>query len=381
MYYFILHLSLADLITAFFNVAPQLAMELTWPEFLGGNVFCKFIKYMQILGPYASSYVLVMTALDRYQAICYPLTNCSWTARQSKLMIGFAWGIAILFCTPQVFVFSLEEVAPGVYDCWATFTPSWGAKVYVTWYCLSIFIVPLGILVFAYTCICRAIWINANMKNTVFYMETTSDIGRARCNSYTTMTIINLAVIANGNANGQWNDRVDKNCKNEEDEEQNEVKELMYSDKNGPSKIPSRFQIFATTKRPSICPSIADSIATQPRSHSIKGISTAKIKTVKLTVTVILCYIVASTPFIVAELWSTYDPLAHTSPFYTGTVFTILTLLASLNSCINPWIFLFFNPNLLQDFMLGCRRNCCYIGRRQSGAPPVTRRTSMGYRT
>ena len=39
--------------------------------------------------------------------------------------------------------------------------------------------------------------------------------------------------------------------------------------------------------------------------------------------------------------------------FFTGATFTILTLLASLNSCVNPWIFLFFNPNLLQDFLRG----------------------------
>jgi hypothetical protein len=43
-----------------------------------------------------------------------------------------------------------------------------------------------------------------------------------------------------------------------------------------------------------------------PRSSSIKGISRAKIKTVKLTVVVIVGYIVCSAPFICVQLWATF---------------------------------------------------------------------------
>jgi hypothetical protein len=56
----------------------------------------------------------------------------------------------------------------------------------------------------------------------------------------------------------------------------------------------------------------------QPRTSSVKGISRAKIKTIKLTVTVILCYVVCSTPFIAALLWSAYDPYAKEHPFFYG---------------------------------------------------------------
>lgn len=66
MYFFMLHLCLADLITGFFNVLPQLIWDITY-RFYGGNVLCKTIKLMQVFGPYLSSYVLVMTAVDRYQ--------------------------------------------------------------------------------------------------------------------------------------------------------------------------------------------------------------------------------------------------------------------------------------------------------------------------
>ena len=118
MYYFLQHLSISDMITAFFNVLPQLAWEITH-RFYGGNILCKSVKYLQIFGPYLSSYVLVMTAVDRYQAICNPLSNCQWTPSRSKLMIAIAWIVALLCCLPQVFIFSYQKI-PGIdaYDCW-----------------------------------------------------------------------------------------------------------------------------------------------------------------------------------------------------------------------------------------------------------------------
>jgi arginine vasopressin receptor 1A len=67
MYYFILHLSLADLLTAFFTLLPEIVWSATWPDFYGGNAVCKIVKFGQMVGPYLSSYVLIMTAIDRFQ--------------------------------------------------------------------------------------------------------------------------------------------------------------------------------------------------------------------------------------------------------------------------------------------------------------------------
>lgn len=62
---------------------------------------------------------------------------------------------------------------------------------------------------------------------------------------------------------------------------------------------------------------------------------------VKLTAVVILCYILCWSPFIFALLWTTFFP--NLSEGFSGKVFTILLLLANLNSCTNPWIYLFFS--------------------------------------
>lgn len=45
---------------------------------------------------------------------------------------------------------------------------------------------------------------------------------------------------------------------------------------------------------------------------------------------------------------STFTCISILSVCYAGATFTILTLLSSLNSCVNPWIYLSFNRELIR---------------------------------
>ncbi|XP_050722274.1 vasopressin V1a receptor-like [Eriocheir sinensis] len=328
MCYFILSLCISDLITAFFNVLPQLVWEITY-RFRGGGFLCKAVKFAQLLGPYLNSYLLVMTALDRYQVICYPLSNCAWTPRRSKNMIYLAWALALGSCTPQVFVFSYQEVGDGTWDCWASFIPPWGTRAYVTWYALSVFILPLFFLVIVYTCICRTLWVNFKLKQMDVQRHRWNDLRRPRL-------LVRLRAQRNRSDGGEVS-----TCLH------NPRREKTMPLLEAPSTTSTTSHKATTPKvnRPSCMRLPAGA---NPRSHSIRSISRAKIKTVKLTVTVIFCYVSCSAPFISVQLWHVWDPEAATSPFYSGAAFTILTLLSSLNSVVNPWIFLAFNENLLQ---------------------------------
>ncbi|XP_074659068.1 cephalotocin receptor 1-like isoform X2 [Tubulanus polymorphus] len=280
MHLFIAHLSFADLFVAFFNVLPQMCWDITY-RFQGNNAFCKFVKYVQLVAIYASSYVLVMTAIDRYLAICYPLTTHTWTSFRTNLMvtimIGIAWGLALLFSLPQVFIFSLTDVGNGVYDCWAHFDPEWTIPLYITSFSFAVYFIPFIILVFTYGRICLIVWNSMGKREVV--PPTPVSIQSQMSRSYS----------------GQCEER-------------------LLRRRND---------------------------ASNPRAHS-RSMSNAKVKTVKLTLTVIICFLVCWGPFFISQLWAAWD---ENAPF-TEPGMAIVMLLASLNSCTNPWIYMVYADTL-----------------------------------
>ncbi|XP_019942082.1 oxytocin receptor [Paralichthys olivaceus] len=273
MYYFMKHLSIADLVVAIFQVLPQLIWDITF-RFYGPDTLCRLVKYLQVVGMFASTYMLVLMSVDRCLAICQPLRSLH--RRKDRFYVISSWILSLLFSVPQMFIFSLREVGSagsGVYDCWGDFVKPWGAKAYITWFSLTIYIIPVAILSICYGLISFKIWQNFKLKTR-----------REQCISLTPKT-------SKGN--------------------------------------------------------------TLARVSSVKLISKAKITTVKMTFVIVVAYIVCWTPFFSVQMWSAWDPDAPRE----AMPFIISMLLASLNSCCNPWIYMCFAGHLFQDL----RQNflCC----------------------
>ncbi|XP_075893169.1 oxytocin receptor [Nelusetta ayraudi] len=270
MYYFMKHLSIADLVVAVFQVLPQLIWDITF-RFYGPDILCRLVKYLQVVGMFASTYMLVLMSIDRCLAICQPLRSLH--RRKDRLYVVFSWALSLLFSTPQMFIFSLRDVGAGVYDCWGDFVKPWGAKAYITWISLTIYIIPVAILSICYGLISFKIWQNFKLKTR-----------REQCIRLTPKT--------------------------------------------------SKHNTLA-------------------RVSSVKLISKAKITTVKMTFVIVVAYIVCWTPFFSVQMWSAWDPAAPSE----AMPFIISMLLASLNSCCNPWIYMCFAGHLFQDL----RENflCC----------------------
>ncbi|XP_069563961.1 vasopressin V2 receptor-like [Brachyistius frenatus] len=251
---FVFHLCLADLVVAFFQVCPQLIWDVT-DRFVGPDLMCRLVKYLQVLGMFSSTYMIVVMTVDRYQAVCNPMVKFQRTRTRLNIPVCIAWGISLLGSLPQVFIFSRVEVAPGVFDCWANFIQPWGLQTYITWTTLVIFVLPVFAVIFCQVRICRAIHINLYQKT-----QLQGSVGLP---------------------------------------------------------LPSR-------------------------ASGVVGMSKARVKTLKMTVVIVLAYIVCWAPFFTVQLWSAWDTHA---PKETAT-FTILMLLASLNSCVNPCIYLLFSGQL-----------------------------------
>ncbi|KAM4588681.1 vasopressin V2 receptor [Odontesthes bonariensis] len=252
---FVFHLCVADLVVTFFQVCPQLIWDIT-DRFIGPDILCRAVKYLQVVGMFASTYMIVVMTIDRYQAVCNPIVTFQRRRARWNCAVCAAWCVSLVGSLPQVFIFSRMEVAPGVYDCWAQFIKPWGLRAYVTWTTVVIFVLPILTVIGCQVRICRALHISFHTK--------THHFGQA-------------------------------------------VGKPLSS-----------------------------------RTSSVAGVSKARVKTVKMTVVIVLAYIICWTPFFTVQLWSVWDVEA---PVETAT-FTILMLLASLNSCVNPCIYLMFSGNL-----------------------------------
>ncbi|CAB1353779.1 unnamed protein product [Coregonus sp. 'balchen'] len=238
----VFHLCVADLVVAFFQVCPQLMWDIT-DRFIGPDLVCRLVKYLQVVGMFASTYMIVVMTIDRYQAICNPMVKFQRRRERWNIPVCIAWSISLVGGLPQIFIFSRVQVAPGVFDCWAYFIQPWGLKTYITWTTLVIFVLPILTVVVCQVRICRAIQNN-------LYLKTHQDGGSG----------------------------------------------VAF-------QLPSR-------------------------TSSVAGVSKARIKTVKMTVVIVLAYIICWTPFFTVQL-----------------------------CCANPCIYLLFSgqlPNKLVTVL--CRR-------------------------
>uniref|UniRef100_A0A669CW01 Vasopressin V2 receptor n=1 Tax=Oreochromis niloticus TaxID=8128 RepID=A0A669CW01_ORENI len=264
LHQFMLNLCVADLVVALFQVLPQLVWDAKG-RFPGPDFLCRLVKYLQVLGMFASSYMIVAMTVDRHYAICCPLqAHRSGATKRWNSFIVLAWVLSLLLSLPQVFIFSRSELAPGVYECWGNFAESWGLKAYVTWMTVAIFILPVLIIT-----ICQV--------------------------------------------------RIFKEIHN---------------------------NLYLKSDRP---PSAACS-PHRPKLPPVRGgeVTAAMSKTVRMTLVIVLVYSLCWAPFFSVQLWAAWDP----DPPQNGVAFTLLMLLASLNSCTNPWIYSAFSSSVSPELRL-----------------------------
>ena len=277
----IVHLACADLFVAFFNVLPQLAWDITY-RFKGPDVLCRSVKYGQVVAMYASSYVLISTALDRWLAICRPLmVHVTWSMTKTHLLVAMAWTLALIFSLPQLIIFGITEIQPGsgVYDCWTHLARPW-SSIYATFVAVAIYIIPTVLLVVTYSCICSAVWSSVH----------------ARSGANGTQLLLKTKSISHDQATTVTTAPPSRKCSESRSRQSHavcaspsEIRPLASSTDGGGFSYPSSTFRFTVHR------------------HSGGTLSKAKVKTVKLTLTVVTCYLVCWGPFFVVQLWSVWD--------------------------------------------------------------------------
>ncbi|KAI3357830.1 hypothetical protein L3Q82_016213 [Scortum barcoo] len=367
LHQFMLNLCLADLVVALFQVLPQLVWEakgrFTAPDFL-----CRLVKYLQVLGMFASSYMIVAMTMDRHYAICCPLQAHRSAGRPNAGTASYCWPGGCRCCSachrflrihkkmneiqlPHIRSKTEEEVAPGVYDCWGHFAESWGLKAYVTWMTLAVFILPVLVITVCQVRIFKEIHNNLYLKSErrlspASFSPSKRDSQRGGGRGRSSLPIY-ISPLTFNNPGSHPSFDSGSTCQH-----------LPMSPLRSNS-VPSQYDIHSYTAvhpaelQPDVLPDTAAPPAVccpLPKAHPARGggVSAAMSKTVRMTLVIVLVYSLCWAPFFSVQLWAAWDP----DPPQNGVVFTLLMLLASLNSCTNPWIYSAFSSSVSPELRL-----------------------------
>ncbi|XP_055345611.1 gonadotropin-releasing hormone receptor-like [Paramacrobiotus metropolitanus] len=115
-----LHLAIADVLVALFCMISDGAWNITM-QWMGGNVLCKVVKFMQMFGLFATTLTLTGMSVERCITVIFPISKSGrhLTLRRSRTIAGFVWVIAGVCSIPQAIIFHVERapICVDFYQC------------------------------------------------------------------------------------------------------------------------------------------------------------------------------------------------------------------------------------------------------------------------
>ncbi|XP_033632132.1 cholecystokinin receptor-like [Asterias rubens] len=288
---FLLSLAFSDLLFGIFCM-PFTVVGNMLGRFVFGAVICKIVPYIQGISVTVSVWTMVVISLERYHAICNPLSSRVWQtkAHAYKAIVG-VWMVALFLNLPAVIFSKLFSFNSGtVFRC----DEIWPATLYRTIYRMCLFVIlmvaPLFTMLTAYGLIIREL--RRGMK-----LEQCGADNEKRENG--------IAM---------------KNMGDEASCSLNE-KKTKKSDKK-----PAQATM---------------------RSTSTSG---AKKRVVKMLIVIVALFFVCWTPSWVGNIWIMISEKSASEHFGRAEV-TIFKLMTYASACVNPIVYCFMNKRFRQGFL------------------------------
>ncbi|XP_028160705.1 cardioacceleratory peptide receptor isoform X2 [Ostrinia nubilalis] len=155
MNFFIMQLAIADLFVGLIYVFVDIVQKITI-AWLAGEFMCKFVRFLQAVVMYASTYVLVALSIDRCDAITNPM-NFSGSWNRARGLIISAWLISIVFSVPVFILYELKEMQ-GQPQCWIELGTPRRWQIWMTLVSIMIFVLPALAIAACYAVIVLTIW-------------------------------------------------------------------------------------------------------------------------------------------------------------------------------------------------------------------------------
>ncbi|EAA04945.4 AGAP001022-PB [Anopheles gambiae str. PEST] len=323
---YLLNLAISDLLLGVFCMPFTLAGQVL-RRFVFGSVMCKLIPYFQAVSVSVAVWTLVAISLERYFAICRPLSSRRWqTQFHAYKMIGLVWTVSFLANSPLGYVQRLLPVgrSTGQMKCreeWPS--PAW-EKAYVLFHDVGLLFLPLLTMGFAYSMIVSKLWrgLRHEIKHSSLYQQTSRQHGTGGQGS----SVGGAPTGAAAGKTGQGD--CDPSALNSD-----------------PAYQFSRHAIRSTYMDKSI---------------------EAKKKVIRMLFVIIVEFFVCWAPLHILNTVYLYSP-TFVYQYVNSSGIALVQLMAYISSCCNPITYCFMNRRFRQAFLgvFSCYRNrmpicCCF---------------------
>lgn len=163
----IFNLSFADLLFIVFCI-PFTAVDYWRPgQWPFGLTWCKTVQYLIVVTAYISIYTLVLMSMDRFLAVCYPVSRMR-SERNTIISICILWAAVLLYNLPAYYLHGLDEYShEGRNSTSCKFIEENDLSVSWSTFHFSMFtssyLLPLVLISGLYLCMLLRLWKNSNL--------------------------------------------------------------------------------------------------------------------------------------------------------------------------------------------------------------------------
>ncbi|ERE66087.1 pyroglutamylated RF-amide peptide receptor isoform X2 [Cricetulus griseus] len=161
---FICSLALSDLLIVFFCI-PVTMLQNVSDTWLGGAFICKMVPFVQCTAIVTEILTMTCIAVERYQGLVHPFKmKQQYTNQRAFTMLGVVWLVAVIIGSPMWHVQRLEVKYDFLYEkehicCLEEWSSPMHQKIYTTFILVTLFLLPLLLLLVLYGKIGYELWI------------------------------------------------------------------------------------------------------------------------------------------------------------------------------------------------------------------------------
>nr|CAD2185110.1 unnamed protein product [Meloidogyne enterolobii] len=339
----LLHMTVAQLLVTLVYIPKEIVHNLTI-AWLGGDLLCRLCKFFDVFGVALSAGILVCLSLDRFYSILFPLYVIN-AKRSVQRMVIAAWLVAALSSLPQVYIFRTAR-----HPCFTEFTQCVSADIIgllspnvIYWFSVlnivQVYFIPLFVILFCYGSI--LVSISLKSKDTKVASEPEQPPKEQR-------NITKLALLRGHEIHQQL--AAGRSARWRRTSSLATVPASLYFSKTQP-------KYYGTTggennnninwsKRPSVAATNMNNGLR--RTGGGDSYERAKSKTLKMTLVLVLAFLLCWTPYTIAMFIHFLRVQTEARPI-SPLLSKFLYAFAVFNSAISPYLYGYFSFNIRDE--------------------------------